>query len=59
MIIKVDRCIGIFRININSNREFIRNKDNDMWNNSHAKEALDILEKLYGLKRKNIRFKVS
>lgn len=36
-------------------REYVRG---DCWNRSTAKEALDLLERVYGYKRSNIRFRI-
>lgn len=60
MIIKVEACWGghnsYFRINLPDGRRERVSGDN--WDRSTAKETLDLLERVYGYKRSNIRLLV-
>lgn len=55
--IKVERCSDkTFRLTTKEGeREFISNFGNK-WDRSFAMQAKDIFERLYGMKRKNIKF---
>jgi hypothetical protein len=60
MTIKVESCWSggdkyAFRLTLpNGEREHI---GGDKWTRFHASQALDLLESVYGLNRKNIRFR--
>lgn len=58
MIIKVERCWGnTFRLTTpTGEREFISHDEGDSWSRKYATEALNILEWVYGYKRRNVRF---
>lgn len=65
MIVHVDRCWGgnhkyYFELTRADNGIAIftiDNPDNDRWHRQHAKEALDLIEYLYKVKRKSIKFR--
>lgn len=59
MIVRVERCWGdklYFRLTLpGGQRESI---GGEIWNRKTAKQALDLLESVYGYNRKKIRFRV-
>jgi hypothetical protein len=60
MTIRVERCAGRFRlIDKFGHVEFITNKNNDRWDRSFAKMALDMYQGVYKYKRSNIRFYIN
>ena len=63
MKIRIEHCFGsgfYWRMNCpNGMREIIADKDGrGKWTRAMASMALDILENLYGLKRKSVRFEI-
>lgn len=59
MKVAIDRTLTGFRLTLpNGAREFIRYHENlgNWWCRAYARQALDILENLYGATRRNVRF---
>lgn len=62
MRVYVERCAGYFRLTFKQRgidyREFVSYSPlgDWIWDRGYAREALDTLENVYGIPRKNIRF---
>lgn len=58
MKITVERCMGnYFRLTTPcGSREFISHDEGDSWDRNHATQALNLFERVYGMKRSSIRF---
>lgn len=62
MKVKVERCSSYFRLTWVHQGEYHRatiayhDPDDTWWDRSYSREALDLLENVYGLTRRNVRF---
>lgn len=62
MKVKVERCSSYFRLTWAHKGEYhretipYRDPDDTWWDRSYARAALDLLEHVYGLERRNVRF---
>lgn len=55
--VTVERTTIGFRLTMPcGSREYVKNPDNDWWDRGFATTALDILENLYDVTRRNVRF---
>lgn len=61
MTVYVDHCWSggnnyKFRLDFKGNREVISCSPGDYWDRSYAKTALDLLQNVYGINRRRVRF---